>query len=210
MASQLRVCFIDDDDRFEIPLFRKVFGGDFDLITATTWGRCRQQIRQRDTFDPQLFILDMHLPYRRPDNGKVKRLARKPLQLRGDQGQLRQAFINHTLADDRLRELIRAHGQGFQGGLRLMRTIKASYPQVPVVFYTRKATLAEAILAIAAGAADVVRKPTAPTDRQTRLLAARRRPRLLRLFKQAAGDRLDHMQPAARTLSNLAKRWIEP
>jgi CheY-like chemotaxis protein len=50
-------------------------------------------------------------------------------------------------------------GQSPNGGIALMRLIHQKYPGVPVVFYSRKAMVADLKAALQAGAVDVLLKP---------------------------------------------------
>jgi len=50
-------------------------------------------------------------------------------------------------------------GQSPSGGIALMELVKKKYPNVPVVFYSRKATMRDMKVALSAGAHDVLLKP---------------------------------------------------
>jgi CheY-like chemotaxis protein len=50
-------------------------------------------------------------------------------------------------------------GQSPSGGIALIRALHAKYPDVPKVFYSRKAVVADVKLALEAGALDVLLKP---------------------------------------------------
>jgi DNA-binding NarL/FixJ family response regulator len=49
-------------------------------------------------------------------------------------------------------------GQDPEHGLALLRAIRTDYPNIPIVFYSRKITPEYAVRALRAGAADVVQK----------------------------------------------------
>jgi DNA-binding NarL/FixJ family response regulator len=50
-------------------------------------------------------------------------------------------------------------GQSPIGGIALMRLLREKYPDVPAVFYSRKATVPDVKAALEAGALDVLIKP---------------------------------------------------
>jgi len=43
-----RICFIDDDERFEIPLFHRAFDEIFDIITASDYATLKLKIDSRE------------------------------------------------------------------------------------------------------------------------------------------------------------------
>jgi len=50
-------------------------------------------------------------------------------------------------------------GQSPTGGIALMKLLRTKFREVPIAFYSRKATVADVKLALAAGALDVLIKP---------------------------------------------------
>ena len=134
-----KICFIDDDDQFEIPLFLKIFGGDFDLIAGTSLEACRQAIGRRADWMPGLFVLDMYFPSGLPDEKAMEELAAHPVELPKDRVEIRQAYMNLVAVKERFKAVLGAWKQGPQGGLQLAAEVHAAYPQVPILFYSRKA-----------------------------------------------------------------------
>jgi len=55
-----RICFVDDDEEFEIPLFCDVFGEAFDIIAASDYVLLKSQIDSRENWKPDLFVLDLY------------------------------------------------------------------------------------------------------------------------------------------------------
>jgi len=55
-------------------------------------------------------------------------------------------------------------GQSPTGGIALMKLLRTKFREVPIAFYSRKATVADVKLALAAGALDVLIKPHRSLD----------------------------------------------
>src|SRR5207245_6531364 len=132
-----RICFIDDDDKFEIPLFIKAFGGEFEVITAKSFHDCDLQIKSRKAWVPDLFVLDLYFPSELPDIAAVEALRNRPLALAEDKAEVRQAYLNYRLAHDRLRAVLHAWKQSADGGIELAAKVTQKYPKSPIVFYSR-------------------------------------------------------------------------
>ncbi|MBM3125365.1 MAG: response regulator [Chloroflexi bacterium] len=162
------ICFIDDDDRFEIPLFTQTFGDDFDLIAGTSLEACRQAIVRRADRMPGLFVLDLYFPCGLPDEKVMEELAAHPIELPNDRADLRQAYMNFLAARDRLNKVLSARKQGPQGGLQLAAEVHGRYPNIPIVFYSRKATAEDVLRCMQQdGVVDVITKPTGRDDEDT-------------------------------------------
>ena len=73
-----RICFIDDDESFEITLFRDVFAEEFDIITATNYIDLKSQIDDREGWIPDLFVLDLYFPCRPANQGAIEALKAEP------------------------------------------------------------------------------------------------------------------------------------
>lgn len=166
-----RVCCIDDDARFEIPLFVRAFCERFDLVTAADFDECQAQIGKRGGWRAELFILDMYFSVEAPDSAAIAELEGQPLRLHGDGGQIRPAYMNYVAARDRLAAVLDAWRQSADGGIALARCVRAAYPGVPIVFYSRKATAEDALRCVLEdGVWDVLTKPTGATDEETERL----------------------------------------
>ncbi len=163
-----RICFIDDDGDFEIPLFKKVFGEEFDLITATNFLDCQSQIEGRRGWTPDLFVLDLYFPAGSPDEKALESLRHCPLQLPNDSANVRQAYLNYLAAVRRLKDVLNAWKQTCEGGMKLAEQVRKKYPGVPIVFYSRKATAEDALRCMSVdGVLDVLTKPSGKTDKET-------------------------------------------
>lgn len=163
-----RVCFVDDDEKFEIPLFRDVFGDTFDTVTATDYVELKSQIDSRKDWMPDLFVLDLYFPRGPANRDEIEALRAEPLSLENDNAEIRTAYRNYNRARERLQRVLDAWNQNANGGLKLAERVAADYPKVPIVFYSRKATLEDAVRCMAAkNVWWVERKPTGKDSAET-------------------------------------------
>ena len=138
------ICFIDDDP-VEVDVFKKVFGEDFSVIASTKLTSVLEQLESTKK-RPRLFVLDLYFPQGR-ESSQAERA--QMIKLRGK-------------VEDAQRELSKylfTIGQDKRGGIEMLRSLQEKYPTVPVVFYTRKGTLEDAIYCKAEGADAVLKKP---------------------------------------------------
>jgi CheY-like chemotaxis protein len=181
-----RICFIDDDGDFEIPLFRDVFGSEYDIIAATGYDDARKQIDERPGWTPDLFVLDLYFPDGSPDTEAIATLKNKPLELPDDRAGIRTGYTNYLRAQLRLQDILAAHKQGPGGGLRLATMVARDFPETPIVFYSRKATFEDAVRCLATkGVRWVEKKPSGKTDAETRALTHDQKDRIVRNFNRA-------------------------
>lgn len=167
-----RLCFIDDDAAFEIPLFLEAFGERFDVVAGVTLEDCAARIEERGDWAPELFVLDLYFPAGAADERAIAALAESPLSLPRDGAGLRQAHANHLAAKARLAAVLAAWRQGPEGGLALAAGVRERYPGTPMVFYSRKATPEDALRCLAEdGVFAVIAKPSGATDRESELKA---------------------------------------
>ena len=199
------VCFIDDDKDFEIPLFSEVFADVFDIVLATSYAELKSQLASRKDWQTDLFVLDLYFPSDSPDVDGIQTLKAKTLTVENDNGQLRPAYRNYLKARDRLQKVLDAHKQGPTGGLELARKVAVDYPDVPIVFYSRKATIEDVIRCLAAeNVRAVVRKPTGKDQAETIQLTKLAKDRLVRRFEKAISkadaDNAKNARTAAKVL----------
>jgi CheY-like chemotaxis protein len=181
-----RVCFIDDDGEFEIPLFRDVFADVFDIVSVTSYAELKSQVISRRDWQPDLFVLDLYFPSGSQDQDATEALKTNPLTVENDNAQIRPAYRNYLKARDRLQRVLAAHKQGPAGGLELANKVAADYPEVPIVFYSRKATIGDVIRCLAAeNAWAVERKPTGKDQAQTIELTKSAKDQLVSRFERA-------------------------
>ena len=174
--SRLEVCFIDDDAEFEIPLFARAFSDTFDVVAGTGLAQCLAEMEGRGAWVPDLFVLDLYFPSAEPDRAAVEALSASRLDLPADGASIRAAYGNHLKAGQRYRAVLGAWALGPEGGLALAGDVHAAFPNVPIVFYSRKATSDDILDCLSLqGVVDVIAKPTGADDADTRTktLAAR-------------------------------------
>ena len=181
-----RICFIDDDGDFEIPLFKDVFSGDYDIIAATDYENAKKQINESCGWTPDLFVLDLYFPDGAPDTEAIATLKSNPLQLPDDSAAIRSAYSNYLVARSRLQDILSAHKQGPEGGLKLASMIARDFPETPIVFYSRKATFEDVVRCLATkGVRWVEKKPSGKTDAETKVLTRDQKGRIIRNFNRA-------------------------
>ncbi len=156
-----RICFIDDDGEFEVPLFCDVFGGAFEIIAASNYVELKSLIDSREDWKPDLFVLDLYFPSGPANREAIEALRAEPLSVENDNAEIRTAYRNYLRAKTRLAGVLDAWKQNANGGLILAEKVVADYPDVPLVFYSRKATLEDVVRCMAArNVWSVERKPT--------------------------------------------------
>ena len=181
-----RICFVDDDEEFEIPLFCDVFGEAFDIIAASDYAELKSQIDSRENWKPDLFVLDLYFPSGPANREAVEALRAEPLFVENDNAEIRTAYRNYLRAKARLAGVLDAWKQNANGGLILAEKVVADYPDVPIVFYSRKATLEDVVRCMAArNVWSVERKPTGKDSADTIELTRLAQQRIIRRFKTA-------------------------
>jgi CheY-like chemotaxis protein len=185
MRSTYHLLYVEDDEA-EIATFRRLYEGDLFEVTPVCIQFPRSALPQIDaalaTRVPDLFVLDLFFPVTSTPPGgftgdtvdEARAQLRRVLQVAGE---LEGAFFDEPGLARSEKELLRAGsdlvywsqrmlrhwcdvlGQSPDGGIALMRLIHEKYPSVPVVFYSRKAMVADLKAALQAGALDVIQKP---------------------------------------------------
>jgi CheY-like chemotaxis protein len=178
-----RVCFIDDDRDFEIPLFESTFGDVYDVVAGDSYDAAREKMSERGEWCPDLFVLDLYFPSGEPDRAAIDELRRSAVAFEGDGAEMRAAYANHLRAESRLKAVLGAWKQGPDGGLEIARRAARDYPRTPIVFYSRKATFEDAVRCLAAdGVWWLEKKPTGYGDEDTRRLTLSEKPRIAERF----------------------------
>jgi hypothetical protein len=110
---------------------------------------------------------------------------------------MRAAYTNYLRAESRLRAVLKAYRQGPQGGLEIAGRAARDYPQVPIVFYSRKATFEDAVRCMAVdGVWWLEKKPTGESDDDTRRRTLAAKPRIVQRLN-AVISRTDEQQAMA-------------
>src|SRR5216684_3025738 len=141
MTKKRRICFIDDEED-ELARARRVLSQNFNLGTGSDLDSAVSNLGQR----PQLFLLDMYYG---------------PTTSSSDRIRVAQGWRGLRKAQTEFYDLLRSLGQSSKGGLQLAAHVRARYPGVPIVFFTRKGSLEDADEAFRDGAIAVLKKPDA-------------------------------------------------
>ena len=141
------ICFVDDDPA-EICRFEKAMSSRFLCVTATSYEACKERLRTEKR-TPDLWVLDLFFPSAGHTNSPA---------------QLEQMADKYAELEQRIRDFrayLASIGQGIDGGLGLLKRCLRDY-RAPVVMFTRKGTLDDAIQCFDDGATDVLKKPMPP------------------------------------------------
>lgn len=207
-----RICFVDDDEEFEIPLFCDVFGEAFDLIAASNYAELKSLIDSREDWKPDLFVLDLYFPSGPANREAIEALRAEPLSVENDNAEIRTAYRNYLRAKTRLAGVLDAWKQNANGGLILAEKVVADYPDVPIVFYSRKATLEDVVRCMAArNVWSVEKKPTGKDSADTIELTRLAQQRIIRRFKMAISKadsgKLERKKEAAEILVEMLREF---
>ncbi len=182
--------FVDDDEH-EVTTFARLFHGERFEVTGVHVERPSEGPSAVELAlagrTPDLFVLDLFFCGRddapRTVGGNKIQEARRAIQSTIEAAEaLRELAVREP--NDGKRLLREAHGlvqetrrllddwcehlgQTHKGGIALLETLHRTYPNIPKVFYSRKATLQHAKDALHAGALDVLSKPEPRLELQT-------------------------------------------
>jgi DNA-binding NtrC family response regulator len=146
MAKKRRICFIDDEQD-ELSRTARVLSQHFTIGTGANLDTAMSTLPRR----PHVFLLDMYYGPETQPQDRV-RVAEKWQEL----SQAQRNFY----------DLLRSLHQSSKGGLDLAEHVRARYPGVPIVFFTRKGSLEDANEALSRGATAVLKKPDAAGGQQ--------------------------------------------
>ena len=205
-----RICFIDDDENFEIPLFCDVFGETFDIIAASDYVELKSQIDSRENWKPDLFVLDLYFPSGPANREAINALKAEPLSVTNDNAEIRTAYINYLKVQNRLARVLDAWKQNPNGGLKLAEKVAVDYPDVPIVFYSRKASFEDVVRCMAArNVWSVERKPTGKDSDDTIELTKLAQQRIIRQFEMAISKanpaKLERKKEASKVLLEILR-----
>jgi len=137
------ICFVDDDPA-EVQAFKNVFSNDFTVIADTTPQKVLEDLKKR-RLRASLFVLDLYFAEGKASSEEQRN---KMIHLKQEVDRAQK-----TLSD-----FLGTIGQSRDGGLRIMRYLRENYPTTPVVFFTRKGTLSDAVACMDAGADGILPK----------------------------------------------------
>lgn len=139
MTKKRRICFIDDEQD-ELSRTKRVLSPHFTIGAGQNLDDAVCTLPRK----PQLFLLDMYYgPKTQP----------------ADRVRVAQAWQQLCQMQRKFYDLLRSLDQSSRGGLELAEHVRARYPGVPIVFFTRKGSLEDANEALKQGAAAVLKKP---------------------------------------------------
>ena len=139
------ICFVDDDVA-ELERFTKALTPhNFTCITGQTYTECLQNLRTHN-FKPDLWILDLYFPSGRPSTEGEKLVMGE-----------RYAQLEEKIRE--FRAYLATIGQTTEAGMELLKRCLSARRRVPVVMFTRKGMLDDAIRCYETGATAVLKKP---------------------------------------------------
>jgi DNA-binding NarL/FixJ family response regulator len=141
------ICFVDDDPE-EVRRFRANLEQYFAIGAGSSLREAVADLPGGRK--PDLFVLDLYFP-----EGALN--TQEQLE------RLHSARRQFLAAQARFNSVLAALGQRPQGGLGLARRVRDQYGRCACVFFTRKGTLEDAIMAQEFGALKVMKKPD-PND----------------------------------------------
>jgi CheY-like chemotaxis protein len=142
------LCFIDDDPeelrRFEEAM--KKF--EYTCVAATSYSEIQRKLEEQK-LSPDLWVLDLYFPSQGSTNSPQQRAEVVE----------RYADLEHKTHE--FRAYLETVHQGASGGIKRLQRCRHGY-DVPVVMFTRKGNLEDAIQCFEAGAAAVLKKAMPP------------------------------------------------
>jgi DNA-binding NarL/FixJ family response regulator len=179
-----RIIFIDDD-KTELDAFLHLVGGEYDCVTIH-WPHESAKLFGGPA--PDIFVSDLYLP---PSSGDTAPTAAQREEAVKATKKVAERFFGlyaSASLDDkaRLQETMKAIGDAYDmlrlqysalqhspdHGVALLTKLKACYPEVPFVFYSRKMTPEDVIRVLRMGAADAIRKGALTDEEVVLRLAA--------------------------------------
>lgn len=191
------ICFIDDS-RYEHDVVEKEiapFAPDYEFVQAYTFAEARDIFGNERP--PALFLLDLWgrdedvlEPSLTPKEELERRVRDFPTidgvfegleDFSGDvtNEYLKRFFVIVDCWRSLFEEACNRLGQNRKYGISNLREAKSVYPGVPVVFYTRKSLINDAVDMFREGADGLFIKPTGRTDEDTRRLTREYAPQLM-------------------------------
>ncbi|MFC1824099.1 hypothetical protein ACFL9T_15420 [Thermodesulfobacteriota bacterium] len=192
----LTICFIDDSD-FEHDLVRReiaLLNPDLTFIQAYTFNEARDLLSEKI---PLLFLLDLW--GFDPEVKQPELMPREELEdrisgfltldgvfegLENLQTDPINPFLKRlfTIVDSwrmLFQDVCQGAGQNRKYGLANLQSVRKFYSGIPVVFYTRKSLIHDAVAVFQAGAEGFLIKPTGDDDNETRILTREYAPKLI-------------------------------
>jgi CheY-like chemotaxis protein len=139
------ICFVDDDPE-EVRRFRLLLGGRFTIAAGTSLPEALADLQAQGLERPDLFALDLYFAEGKPST-------------EDERSDLSRAWAQFLAAKEAFEKALGRLRQSPEGGLGLARRVATEFPGVPFAIFTRKGTFEDAVAALEAGAAAIVKKP---------------------------------------------------
>ena len=185
------VCFIDDQED-EIARFRQELGERFTVGAGTSIDMALNDLKKHGRSKPDLFLVDLYFsagPSNVPDPSATLNRARADLLAA-------EANFYSVLA-----QLRQTPDEGF----RMARELRGSYSQ-PVVIFTRKGTLDNAIRAYEDEKVSAVIKKPDPPIKQEEIVPSSD---LAKLYDEAFANEADHISSAIESVIRRSTWWAK-
>ena len=140
------ICYVDDD-REEVQRFREVLRERYIVGAGATLDEALEELRQQRVRKPDIFVLDLYY------GPEMQDAVRQQIAEIDDQIQA---------LEQQIRALLTQAQQSTDGGFGLAQEAQAKFPQKPMVFFSRKAFLQDALASYERGLR-VLEKPD-PND----------------------------------------------
>jgi len=137
------VCFLDDDEH-ELERFERVFGPLFHVRVGKDVHECTSALPHG--VKPHLWVLDLYYPQDGEADGSKYR------------EEMNRRFAELEQKRREFKAYLQTVGQGPKGGLQKLKECRER-DGVPVIMFTRKGTMEDAIASLDSGAAAVLKKP---------------------------------------------------
>jgi DNA-binding NarL/FixJ family response regulator len=204
------ICFIDDS-AFEHMLVRDAIAPcapDIHFVQAYTFKEAEDLLGENI---PVLFLLDLwgqDMDVKDPYLTPKHELKRKISEFNSVDSLYRNLEDFH---EDRINEFLKRLfgivdswrnlfedvcariGQNRKYGLDNLLQVRAHYPGIPAVFYTRKSLINDAIALFQAGADGLFKKPTGRNDAETHSLTRNYAPTLIRELSSIIDSKIAHL-----------------
>ena len=231
------ICFIDDSD-FEHNLVSEIIAPSapvFTFIQAYTFNEAKEKL---GTKEPLLFLLDLWGQDSSVRNPAITPLVELEAKIAGFktiesvyeglEASLKDPFNEYLKRlfsivqswRQLFEEVCEKIGQNRKYGLENLRLARLAYPFVPVLFYTRKSLISDAVALFQAGADGLFIKPSGRNDEETKMLtkacASKLVLEILRILDRrygSAGQIADYSRPElhreqALQVRALKQRWM--
>lgn len=187
------ICFVDDQ-KDELQRFRHNLGEFFVIGAGRTVDEALDDLEQHQHIKkPDLFVLDMYFPIEQDSSGRAER----------DLHSARRRFL---VALKEYRDTLARFDQTADGGFRNLDSVRTRYKPLhkPVVFFTRKGTLDDAIKAYDESV-PLVKKPDPDLSAAT---LARDEEDLKGLYDAAFREKATYVASEFRRIIRAASWWV--